>query len=147
MDKSYYFYLISDGKSSPFSVEPNKDISAKSATVGKQTESSINVRSVISAGMFAGAVKNVVTSTIHRVGDLTGDYNLQNKINNTQTLALYAGAMITNPIAGGIMIGTTLAQKGIEETIGRSKANAQANYLKNITNTSISKRSRENGNV
>lgn len=95
--------------------------------------------------LAVNTLKNVGYGMASRIGDITGDYQLQNQINNaTKIIGIGIGFAI-NPIVGAASLATEIGFSVLDEYVTRRSANTQANYLKDITGTSATSGSRYRG--
>ena len=101
------------------------------STVNNVTKES--TKSLISSAALLSSGRRLATSSLGNVGDLTGNYTLQNQMDQAQTLINNAIPFFVNPVLGGLNLGVTIATGVIQREAQRSKINREVSVLRVLT--------------
>lgn len=89
----------------------------------------LSLKSSATALVVANGIKNVVDTTLGQVGQITGNQNVQRRIDAAQQLIGYATQIAINPVVGGIAVGAQLITNAISNTVENRNSAIQSEYL------------------
>jgi hypothetical protein len=105
----------------------------------------LNFKNLVQGGYAFNLGRQVFTTATGRIGQYTGNYLIQNRVNNALTSLSILGALASgNPtaiISATIQIGVTMADFNMKIT----QANIEAEGIQKLTNISTTLRSRGSG--
>jgi hypothetical protein len=111
----------------------------------QQTQQVKQKDGLISQGLFLSLGKSVFSQIAGRIGTYTGDYMIQNNINNLLNAGTTIAAVVTlNPVAIGLTI-LSLTANVTDYQMKVVQSNTQSEALARLTGTSASNRSRGSG--
>jgi hypothetical protein len=112
---------------------------------GQPKQSVLNFKNLVQNGYAYNAGRQIFTTATGRIGSYTGNYILQNQVNNILAgVSIIGGLASGNPtavISGLIQIGTTIADFNVKI----SQANVEASSIQQLTGISTASRSRGRG--
>jgi hypothetical protein len=143
-----YDIKVNFGSQDPSSIQDTRDIhwfDAEKAAMLKSPEKTEGILQALSVNYAFDLGKRAFSTVAGRIGSYTGDYLLQNRVNNFVALGSLGLSIATgNPV----MIANSLINIGVgaaDLQMGMTKANVEASVLGNLTNTSATNRSRGTG--
>jgi len=99
----------------------------------------VNLRQIASIGLIANAGRQVITSTLGQVGAITGNAQLQRRINQASTIAGIGTAFAINPLVGALTLATTAISDTVQTNIKIRDENNSAQYYRQINGRRIDK--------
>ena len=103
-----------------------------SPTATPVADKGLNLRNIAEIGLLANAGKQVFMSSLGRVGEITGNAQLQRNINKFTKLGGIVGSFAINPVVGGIVLVTTIGTEVVNQHLKIRDENNAAEYYRNI---------------
>lgn len=98
-----------------------------------------NLRKIAAIGLVANAGRQIGMSTLGQVGAITGNSQLQRKINRVTTLGGIAASFAVNPLVGTLTLATTLGSEAISTALKVRNENNSADYYNKVRGRRIDK--------
>jgi hypothetical protein len=112
----------------------------------QQTQQIKEKDGLIAKGLFVNLGRSVISQATSRIGTYTGDYMLQNNLNNITSVLTAVGAVLTgNPLAIS-MVALSTVSTAIDYGVKLTQSNIEAEALARLTGTANINRSRASGN-
>jgi hypothetical protein len=100
----------------------------------------------IAKGLFVNLGRSVISQATSRVGTYTGNYMLQNNLNNITSVLTAVGAVLTlNPLAISMVVLSNVST-ALDYGVKLTQSNIEAEGLARLTGTANINRSRASGN-
>lgn len=133
MDHKIIFEIsqVDKRKTNPLS-EEEKQTKLKA----KEEKKAKDKREKLIAATAGMVVKRVGNEAANMVGELTGNYMLQDQISNITTVASYTAAIMINPVVGLTALALDVGSSAIKENISRVKQQYSIGYMRDLTGTS-----------
>lgn len=143
-----YDIKVNFGSQDPSAIQDTRDIhwaEGEKVSALKSPEKTSALIEALSVNYAFDLGKRAFSTITGRIGSYTGDYLLQNRVNNFTTLGQLGLSLATgNPV----MIANSIINIGIgaaDLQMNMTKANIEASSLASLTNTSTVNRSRGTG--
>lgn len=143
-----YDIKVNFGSQDPSSIQDTRDIhweAPEKSSMLKSPEKTEGIKNALSTNYAFDLGKRAISTVAGRIGSYTGDYLLQNRVNNFAALGSLGISIASgNPV----MIANSIINIGVgaaDLQMSMSKANVEASTLASLTNTSATNRSRGSG--
>lgn len=123
-------------------INPNEQPSSTATNIEptpNPATSGINLRKIAAIGLVANAGRQVAMTTLGQVGTITGNQQLQRKINRLSTLGGIAGSFAVNPLVGAISLTTTLGTTAFQTALKIRDENNSATYYNRVNGRRVDK--------
>lgn len=123
-------------------INPNDQPSATSTQIVEKPNMATrtpNVRQIASIGLLVNAGRQVGMTTLGNVGTITGNSQLQRRINRGLTVAGVGASFFVNPVVGAISLATTLGTDAFQTAIKIRNENNSAEYYRKVNGRRIDK--------
>jgi len=124
-------------------LEISKEAPATEPT--RQQKGTVSGKEVMIGALVVHTAQKIAVGVVGRIGSATGNYVINDQVRNVKNISMYGGAILINPIVGGIYAGIDIGSKVFDYTLSMDKANKETAMYRDNTGLSTSQGSRLGG--